>query len=428
MRPFTKRVHAKRSAIAVGRTGAVYVTVLLVSLLVATLAMAAVSTTLYSSQAASRRGEYSQMQVGIHNALEWAVANINQQADWRTAHTNNVDTSSDEVDGFIYRYRIIDEDGDLADDSEDLAEIVVSVQAGYAQAAVRGLLEPAGEGLNCLQYAMVAEEEISQQWYGSWNSDHTIAAGSRVSAQGDSISGRVYSPIISGNVYGTQLPLPAPLEIPGGQLLEYYQRIGTEIPISAIPGLLGARTLSNAILSRTTNSITGVVNRNGVYVLDCGGDTITIQDCRFECTLVLIGHRSVADVGPRINWIAPQSNLPALLVDGRLRLKFDDLELAESSTNFNPPVFPYRELWNTTKTDRYPPAFHGAVYCTGDINLGSSSVDSRMHGTLIASSFTGGSDFDIAYDSRILENPPLGFRKFNKVRVSTGSLHRVAVP
>ena len=197
----------------------------------------------------------------------------------------------------------------------------------------------------------------------------------------------------------------------------------------------GWRTIHRQLLSPTSNPFgAGTPNAQGIYVIDCQGEKLSIKDSRISGTLVLLQPNSDTTVHGSIHWgpviVDPDpsvTNLPALLTDSEIKLEFDstDLDEGQVNVNFNPAGTPYEGLSNSDKLEVYPSLMKGVIYSSKKIKLDNSPT---ILGVLVGHEDieVRGSDLNVIYDPVYFENnPPPGFGAQPLFKVVPGSFQQV---
>lgn len=197
-------------------------------------------------------------------------------------------------------------------------------------------------------------------------------------------------------------------------------------------GLSGDGRIRHTVLSPSYNPFgTGVTNPQGIYVLNCKGKKVFIEDCRIVGTLVLLDPGFGSAVQGSVSWEPAVPNFPALLVDERITIGIGTTGLSESSlnVNFNLPGTPYPYplgLENLDVLDAYPSMIKGLIYSTTTINFKNHPT---IDGVVVAEDdvWVWGSDLDLRYRSTYVENPPPGFEgaKPRTMVLVTGSWRRI---
>ena len=150
--------------------------------------------------------------------------------------------------------------------------------------------------------------------------------------------------------------------------------------ISAPSGKAVYRT----VVSTGTNPFSVTSNSNGIYVLDCGGNDVTISDCMIVGTLVLRNTGTVRVGDGPVQWRPARPGMPALVVDGDLVLSFSRFGLTERelNVNLNPSGTPDENgSTDSSMNDTYLPEIRGLIYASGDITL---AGDLRIKGSVIS--------------------------------------------
>lgn len=245
------------------RRGAVYVVVLLASLIVASLAIAALRLAHVYARDLNREAETYQVQISADAALEWAIARINADTAWRSNHLHNVDVLGQVFGDTTICYRLVDSNGDLAADPTSSCDIVVTAKSRTSTFAWRGTLEPMGPPLNCLEFAIASGDDIGINDFSMMCTDGRVASRGTISAQtSDSLTADCFAANgCVGEIIGTTNGLNGPLELPNSDaLLELYASLGTPILASQIPVESSALQLNGVLLSPNANSISGALD------------------------------------------------------------------------------------------------------------------------------------------------------------------------
>ena len=416
------------------RQGSVYVAVLMASLLVASLAMAALSSSHYFAKQVNSGSDYRLAQLSADAALDWSIAHLGTDPNWRTSHIHNADVSPRNLNGVSIRYRLFDEDGNLADDPLDPCDLIVTANTTDGSAfSWRATLEPAGPGLNCLEYAIASQKEIIVQGLGTWSTDHAVASQETITANslGYLTADCYASNGCSGDIYGSINTLSDSLEIPNVSALNYYIDQGTSIDSALLPQSSGKLQFDGQLLSENTNTLSGVVDPLGIYVIDCGGLDLEIKNSRLHCTLVVANAGNGSKVMGSVFWEAAQPNYPALLVenDFGLELSREPLEESAAGVNFNPAGTPYRGVVDSSTNTVYPSQIHGLIYINKLTHIGNPAAKTDVFGVIVSGDkVEGAGHLFVHYRDLFSLSPPPGFGSFSSVRIVPGSVRRVATP
>lgn len=144
------------------------------------------------------------------------------------------------------------------------------------------------------------------------------------------------------------------------------------------------KAIYRTVISTGTNPFSVTSNANGIYVLDCGGNDVTISDCMIVGTLVLKNVGTVRVGGGPIQWRPAKPGMPALVVDGDLILSSSRFGLTERelNVNFNPTNSPDENgSTDSSLNDTYLPEIRGLVFASGDVTL---AGDLRINGIVIS--------------------------------------------
>lgn len=416
------------------RRGAIYVVVLLASLIVASLAIASLRLAHAYTRDMNREAEAYQVEISADAALEWAIARLNADTAWRSNHTHNVDVPKRVLGDTTISYRLIDTDGNLADNALEPCDIIVTARSRSAVYAWRATLEPIGPPLNCLQYALASGDDVAVNGYSMMCTDGSVASRGRISSQ---LSGSLTADCFAaegcfGEIIGSSNSLVGTLELPDSHaLFELYTKLGTSIPASLLPMQFGGLRVNGVLLSPAANTISGDLNPAGVYVIDCGGRRISITNSKIVGTLVLRNVGSNSSVAQSMHWEAAVGHYPALLVQGdwAIQMAREPLREVDLGVNLNPPGTPYRGQTDLATTTVYPSCIRGLIYVSGELTCGDSGAKNQLFGVVVAAervSASGGTY--LAYRDIYTQRTPPGFASYAKVRLAAGSIHRVAAP
>lgn len=144
------------------------------------------------------------------------------------------------------------------------------------------------------------------------------------------------------------------------------------------------KAIYRTVVSTGTNPFSVAPNANGVYVLDCGGNDVTISDCMIVGTLVLRNTGTVRIGSGPVQWRPARPGMPALVVDGDLVLSSSRFGLTERelNVNLNPSGTPDENgSTDNSMNDIYLPEIRGLIFASGDITL---AGDLKINGTAIS--------------------------------------------
>lgn len=400
------------------RRGSVYLMVLGAAVIVTILGLSALTAVRIQRRSADGLGDFAEARRYAQSAIELGLLAIHDDPDWRENQLNGNWITDKAIGRGTYSLDGIDPlDGDLADDSSDPLVLTGSGNVGGACCKLSVRLVPYGPpGMRCLEVAMHSGDTLSF--------DNAIVHCDQTISSNDDISGwfaDVYADLEAVNgiwgwdFHGSQTIGVSPRAIPDGTVLDYYVTNGTPININDLPNW-GHRMLVWVVLSPANNPY-GALNAEGIYVIDCAGESIIIEDCRIVGTLVLLNAGSDSAIRNSVNWEPAVSNYPALLVSGDMSFDFGASALDEDvfDVNFNPPGTPYEGSEDDDTDDTYPSVIKGIVNISDDVF---SFQYPHLEGVVIVGDKVWIYDqFDLIYSDTFLNNPPPGFERLNRPMV-----------
>ena len=411
------------------RSGFLYVAVMVTTTLVAIIGLAAASVAHLEMRIVSQTTDLLEAQALARSAVEQALLKIENDANWRTTYTHGVEAPNpgEDVGTGTIAFKLLDSDGDLADDESDSVEVVGIGRVGDTAAAESVRLYPTGAGLTCLGASFTSDGNITLQYGADITTSQCVASNGNIdaSSSGCSIVGSVEAAgTVLGTVTGVITSGATPKQMPGSDTFEYYRDNGTWIDIAS----LSSGKIENVVLSPSNNPFGTQANAEGIYVIDCGGQNVVIRNCRILGTLLLLNPGSTSYVGNSVRWDAVVPNYPALLVDGNFYIVHGKSDLSESSqgVNFNPVGTPYGGSEDSDTTDTYPSGIRGLVFINGQFG-NTLSGGNPIDGVLISQTSKIQSACELTYRSTFNDYPPPGFASGNPMRISPGSWKRATL-
>lgn len=416
------------------RQGTIYVAVMGVTLIVALMASVGMAVARLEGRMAATANDQRQAQVLAQTGVEYGVNWMTQNASWRTALTNDTESTQVNLDNGSFSWKAIDSDGDFTDNVNDTVEVQGIGRSGDAVAVESVTLAPGGTGLTCLSAAMHSNGPIVLQG-GGFFSRHRINSDQAVSSNGNIAATDTYADIdadawsmgtISGDVSGTLQPNQSPARaMPTADAFDYYKENGTWIDITSIPDVSGTRTIDKQVLSPASNPY-GATNAEGIYVIDCGGAVFEIRTSRVVGTLVILNPGAGSRTYGTLHMAPAVTNYPALLVEGDFRLGHWNLPFVEGSPvnyNFNPIGTPYLGEEDDLQDDNYSTKIEGLVYISGLMTF--TGTDSPVvEGCLVSSSVQADASLTVNYNNVFLNYPPPGFAGGDQMEIQRGSWKR----
>jgi hypothetical protein len=234
--------------------------------------------------------------------------------------------------------------------------------------------------------------------------------------------------IVGTGFQGTTTVGVTPRTMPDGTVFDYYTSNGTVIDVS---NLGSPANLQNVVVSPASNPYGAQTNSQGIYVIDCKGQPMTISQCRIVGTLVLLNAGASSSVQGNVNFAPALANYPCLLVQGSMAIQFDSTTpLRESQnppTNFNPPgsnppatATPYpwgSSNYNNSMGDSYPSTMAGLVYVSGNVTTANAPAINVL---VVGGALGVTNQLSLNYDPFYFNYPPPGFCTIPMV-VSPGS-------
>ena len=405
------------------RGGYLYLSVLAVATMVSITGFAALVIARNQLRTAQANQAWHQTRLLAQSGVEQAAALINTNPNWQTDYLVGAERSTS-LSQSTMGWRLFNTvPGELRLDGIGRgrdATCVLSV-----------IIRPVGAGF--LDSALLAASSIAVKASG----DVIFATGGPISTNGalqnsGSITADVEAATRSGNMPSGTVTVPGPIRsLPDpNTVFDYYVANGTSIAAGLLPNAGTELELRSLLLSPFSNPF-GPTNPQGIYVIDCQGQDLTVRSCRVVGTLVLLNSGEV-EVRDAINWEPALANYPALIAHGSLRMRYADAPLSEAnlSANFNPPGTPYQGGTDVDTSDTYPSAMAGIFYCTGDLRFDGDVADNiqAIQGLVIA----GGActvekraQAHITFDPGYRQFPPPGFQQPPSPAISPGTWRRI---
>jgi hypothetical protein len=404
-----------------------------VALIVGVIGLASLQISRIETRAGVTTNDMAHAQLMAQSAIEYALGRLELDgSNWRTtfAHGDEVplNTWIDLGNGQL-KFILLDEDTDLADDDTDLVTIRGIGRAGGATSVAEITYAPAGTGFSCLEAVLHAAGQLTID-------GATIqASGFLSSTTGvNGANGAVIHPNVEtagtvqgGTFNGTTTTGAIPREMPDSTaVFDYYLVNGTVINFNDIAG--GTGVIDRVVLTKGNNPFgSGTTNSQGIYIIDCLGNDITIQNSRLEATLVLLNAGSGSSVDGSIHWEPAAANFPALMVAGNMTFSWEgDALLSEVvlGVNFNPPTAPYEANSDSDTGDTYSGVIKGLIYVSG--SLGVDYINILDGAIVVGGSCDITASLNLTFRDIFLNNPPPGFADGTQMRIVPGTWTRAA--
>lgn len=414
------------------RQGSVYLIVLSVSMMVTVIGLASLFAVRVQRRSAEVVKDCAEARLCAQSTVELGLYYVSSDSNWRTTWPNGTWVQDQPLGSATFTLEGIDpDDGVLNDSDMDPLVLIGTGQKGLARQKMQVRLVAEVRALSCLEVALHAQNDISFN-SATVNCDQTISANNSVNASSSTINSDAEAAVaVNGGTYNgtTTFPVPAK-EMPDSSVFDFYTDLanGTYIDIASLPLSGGYRYMEVQVLSPNSNPYGAPDADDGIYVIDCTGEKIAIQNCRIVGTLVLL-NPAACEVYT-VNWEPAVANYPALMVQGSAEFYCDVSGALEEgppmSFNFNPPGTPYPYPdgeSDTVNDDTYPIVIKGLVYISGDVNTWQSPAFDGV--VVVGNTMTANTSLDLTYESTFLNNPPPGFRAPVQMKISPGSYKQV---
>ena len=442
MHPSPPPVHPSTARQLAGRLrgGFLYVAVLFTTLIVMASVTAALSISTANLRSESDRAHQSAALRLAESEIHRLAALINADSSWRASSANNVfsNWSSRTVDGSQadpasqVRYRLMDRDGDLADEPFDPVQLTVHAKVGSSEAALTVEMESDPTPFDMLDHSVTATDDLQFESGGALTCERTVQVADDCKTNSWGIlttpqlqcSGMVQMALRGGQA-------PASVSLPSFDVLEQYIAAGTRISTIGIPRSGSDLVIQDRLLTATDNPF-GALDASGIYWLDAGGSKVVISHCRLKATLA-IRNASEVEISGGIVWDYPTKADVILAADSPIVFRDVEGELSEPdrNVNFNPTSSAFRgTLSNGNTNDVYLSGLRGLLYSTDDLRVGPLVQNShlRIAGSVIARDIWIEGFVVVTSLDEILTDPPLGLRDPLPMRFVRGSLRRIPAP
>ena len=433
------RLHSRttRSPAPHRRRGTLYVGVMMTATIVTLVGLSGLSVAHLGVRSAQNTRSTETASMLARAAVEEGVRQIRATTTWRTTFANNTEYPNTPLalNGGTLAWRFVDTDGNLNSNSADGVRVYGIGRAGGAMYVESVLLQPTDAGVKCLEAPLHCAGDITLNTFCALTTPQFISSNGSISAsttQSAIVGSAQAVGSISGNVTLTKTSGIVPRQMPGNTVFDYYLANGTWIDINSLPTSIGGRNIYKKVLSPSVNPFGPALNAEGIYVIDCRGENLVIENSRILGTLVIINPGATCRVMNSMCWSPVSPNYPALLVRGNVQFTTSQLDLSETllATNFNPTGAAYNGVVDNDITDFYPSKIKGLVYVSGQFRLPPASTETLFDGSVVAATFQADSmgDAQFLYRPTHLHYPPPGFAAGNTMQVVPGTWQRSALP
>ncbi|MCP4710328.1 MAG: hypothetical protein GY869_17030, partial [Planctomycetes bacterium] len=292
-------------------------------------------------------------ELGIRHALYFTSVEPN----WRSMLKNGTWLQDIPIDQATYTVTGIDpDDGSLIDGDEFTIELTCTAMINRTRQTLSVLAQNYPSEL--LKYAVAAGGLLKISNLARINGNASTNDSIDKTGADSWILGNAEAVGIINeerNITGIIAPGSDPKSFPDAQAItDYYLRNATPIPFQNL--------IENVLITPNFNPF-GPPNPDGIYSIDCAGQKIVIRNCRILGTIILINPKSDSTIGEGINWHPAGPHLPALIIDGTIKINpTKDLSEADAQNELNLPHEPnFGDL-----TTIFPNLINGPIFCRGN--------------------------------------------------------------
>ena len=389
------------------RNGSAYLLILVTSMLVATIGGAALLAARVRLRAASRGGDVESARAAARSAIELGRLWIASDPAWRTARGAGTWTSGQSLNEGTIALQVLDPvDGNLANSTADPVVLRGFGFKGAARQIEELTLVARRTPLPSLAFGLISDGTLDLDGGTIVSSAAPVGSNGNVIGRGGAVydADVVAGGTISGSSYrGSKTSLAPVSRMPDSTVFDYYIANGTTITYGSTGG-----KIKDVVLSPNSNPFGAARNAKGIYIIDCGGNALQLDNCRIVGTLVVLNAKSDSKTSNSVNLGPAVANFPSLLVRGSFRFEHKSELLTESSgKNFNPAGTPYNGVSDIDFADSYPSQISGLVYITGDVSQKETSVfDGQL---LVKGALQVTNRIVVNYNPAISNDPPPGF-------------------
>ena len=420
------------------RRGTLYVGVMTTATIVCLVGLSGLSVAHLGVRAAQNTRNTENAALLARAAVEEGVRQIRATATWRTTFVNNTEYPATPLtlNGGTMAWRFVDLDGNLNNNTADGVRIYGIGRAGGATFVENVLLQPTDAGLTCLEASLHCNGDITLNSFCDLTTSQFVSSNGSITATASPsiVAGSAQAVgSITGTVSLTKTSGIAPRKMPGNTVFDYYLANGTWIDIASIPLTSGTHQLFKKVLAPSVNLFGPSGNAEGIYVIDCQGQNLVIENTRVMGTLVIINPGTTCRIQNSNHWSPVSPNYPALMVRGTAQFQMSQVDLSETllATNFNPTGAPFNTTVDSDITDTYPSRIKGLVYVSGQMRIpGAVGYEPLFDGSVVCTTFQADSlgDVKFSYRPTHIHYPPPGFAAGSTMQVVPGTWTRSALP
>ncbi len=420
------------------RSGTLYVGVMMTALIVAMVGLSGLSVAHLGIRSSQSVRDSESAAMLARSAVEEGIRQLAGNSSWRTTFANNVayPTTAISQNGGTLTWKYVDLDGSLNNNTADGVRVYGIGQAGKATYVESVLLLPTDAAVTSLGASFHCAGNVTLSSFSTLTTQQFISSNGSITATAvpSQIVGSAQAAgTVTGSVTLMSTSGVASRQMPGNTAFDYYLANGTPIDITKLPTSGGNFQINNNVLAPGINPFGSSGNVEGIYVIDCLGQNLTIGNSRIIGTLVIINPGSTCEFNNSINWSPVSPNFPAILVRGNAQFNVSQALLDESSlsTNFNPTGAPYSGVTDTNTTGQYRSTIKGLVYVSATLSFSTNPLAATyFDGSVVCTTFQDNAlgNAKISYRPTHLDYPPPGFAAGSLMQIAPGTWKRSALP
>ncbi|MFA6047054.1 MAG: hypothetical protein WC718_18885 [Phycisphaerales bacterium] len=354
--------------------GSVYLLVIATGVALTSLGIAGLMLVRAQRAATARSDGAQRARIASQSALEVGVSVVAADlsgASWRTGSPSSVLFSAMTIGDATCSATVSNPSGgNLSDSNAGPFRVTATANVAGARQSVAAEFVPSATAYPVMQRAIWSAGTMNLM--GTLYADASVGSNTSVVASGATVYPAVAGPSVTGSTYKSTTTIIAAQTMPDPSVIDMWAANATPIAYAS----LSNGTMQDIVLSGGNNPYSSSVNSAGLYVIDCGGQKITIQNCRINATLIILNPKSDSQITKSVLMEPYYRNYPVLLVKGVMTIAMDSTDLSESAeqTNFNPSTAPYRGVSDSDQTDTYPSQIYGLTYVSGDLTIQTNST------------------------------------------------------
>lgn len=411
--------------------GSIYIFVLVISVIVSIIGLSSITIARINIRRVRARANQAEAMSLACSAVQAALATINLNPAWRNNYVSGVETTPIAFGSGTISWKLVDDDGNLADDPQDAVRLFGIGRAGNS-AWSQSVLLNGTTPMDALNMAIHASGQLKIQ-----KSRTLTVTGAPASTNADlymdamsTLNGDVQAAGISGwrgNITGEVVVPSPPKNLPKIEdILAAYLSKATALPYNG--------DFDKCVLTPARNEYGGGLNGDGLYFLSTANHDVKIGLSRICGTLIIDTGSKDVIIEKQVLLQNYRADYPVLIVIGNLKLAYTSqgssqdryLDEDEIEHNFNPPDAPYLGQTDHDQDDVYPSELRGLVHVVGDLEMSDSM---KARGVILCDgNVVVDGNPEIIFDPAIPANPPEGYTTMaNELTIAPGSWRREAL-